>query len=143
MWQFLVSNMMTSPFKEFVSSCHCLWSWRMIRIIMLSTLVILGALCLPGRMPYFLFQSSFHSFCPLTLSFRERGNEEHDTAGEDLFLEATEGRLSQLGKKATLEQRNPGGSVSCHICAVCKGNDILLLWTCVLMWFLLYNWVVY
>lgn len=36
--QFLVPYMMPSPLKEFVSSCHCRWSWGMIRIIMLSTL---------------------------------------------------------------------------------------------------------
>ena len=54
---------------------------------MLFTLVILGAVCPPGRMPLFpLFKPA--SFCPLTLSFRERGNVQHGTAGENLFLKA-------------------------------------------------------
>ena len=59
---------------------------------MLFTPVILGAACPPGRMWLFpLFKPA--SFCPLTLSFRERGNVQHDTAGKNLFLKATEGKL--------------------------------------------------
>lgn len=48
-------SLMPSPLKESVSSCHRLWPWGTIKIIMLSTPVILGAVCYPGRMPYFLF----------------------------------------------------------------------------------------
>lgn len=45
----------------------------MIRIIMLSTPVILGAVCLPGRMPYFLFSKQLPFLLSTVLSALRKG----------------------------------------------------------------------
>lgn len=77
---------------------------------MLSTPVMLGAVCLPGRMPYFLFSKQLPFLLSTDFSFRERGSVQHDTAGKNLFLKSLKGNERYCWKK----QSNPVGSGVCH-----------------------------
>lgn len=104
LWQLLVSSTMPSSLKEFISSSYCLWLWKRIRVschLPLWYLVLCVSLvgCHISSL-----RRIFCSFCPLSLSFRKRGNVQRDSAGENLFLEATEGKLAWEGGKIAFEK---------------------------------------
>lgn len=81
---------------------------------MLSTPVIFALICLPGRMPYFLFSKQLPSLLSTDSELQGKGNVQHETESENLFLKAQKGNQhGYLEKKINAKKKNfcrPGTS---------------------------------